>query len=257
MPKMPYTPRGPVLPRPVLPAERSVLDKMVEYLVGDGPSNRFALICRRCNRHNGMALKEEFEFLSYHCAYCQFHNPAKRTRPSAPRLPESNPPSARESEAESETDSSPSSTRPTKSGEAVAAAIEAAATESAPGRPSLDSTAEEAEDEMHEEAESDDSGGAKGGEGKEVEDVDGGPQGRGENSEVGDDPCQQGDSDVTTDPSRSGAEPDVDVPQNVTDDGIDDDSRMTEAASHLEEGKSDEADELQTYAEPMDFENQL
>ena len=69
--------RPPVLPRPVLPSDRGVLDKLAEYLVGAGPSNRYALICRRCHRHNGMALKEEFEYLAFHCAYCQFLNPAK------------------------------------------------------------------------------------------------------------------------------------------------------------------------------------
>lgn len=51
------------MPRPVLPRERSVLDRFVDYIVGDGPSNRYALICRQCQSHNGMALKEEFEFI--------------------------------------------------------------------------------------------------------------------------------------------------------------------------------------------------
>jgi len=51
-----------------------------------------------------MALKEEFEFLAFHCAYCQFLNPSKRKRPSAPRLPESNPASGRDSDAGSESD---------------------------------------------------------------------------------------------------------------------------------------------------------
>ena len=56
-------PPGPPLPRPVLPRERGYMDKVVEYLVGDGPSNRFALICKQCQSHNGMALREEFEFI--------------------------------------------------------------------------------------------------------------------------------------------------------------------------------------------------
>jgi hypothetical protein len=51
------------MPRPILPRDRSYLDKLVEYLVGDGPSNRYALICKQCGSHNGMALKEEFEYL--------------------------------------------------------------------------------------------------------------------------------------------------------------------------------------------------
>ncbi|XP_028837686.1 endoplasmic reticulum junction formation protein lunapark-B isoform X2 [Denticeps clupeoides] len=81
-------PPGPQLPRPILPRERSSVDRVIEYLVGDGPQNRYALICQQCFSHNGMALKEEFEFVAYRCAYCYFLNPARKTRPQAPRLPE-------------------------------------------------------------------------------------------------------------------------------------------------------------------------
>ena len=55
------------MPRPVLPRERGVVDRFIEYLIGDGPSNRFALVCRRCESHNGMALKEEFPYLGEQC----------------------------------------------------------------------------------------------------------------------------------------------------------------------------------------------
>lgn len=78
---------GPPLPRPVLPRERGYMDKVVEYLVGDGPSNRFALICKQCQSHNGMALREEFEYIAYRCCYCFYWNPARKQRPTAPRLP--------------------------------------------------------------------------------------------------------------------------------------------------------------------------
>lgn len=81
-------PPGPPLARPILPRERGTVDRVVEYLVGDGPQNRYALICKQCFSHNGMALKEEFEYLAFRCAYCYFLNPARRTRPQAPRLPE-------------------------------------------------------------------------------------------------------------------------------------------------------------------------
>ncbi|KAF7992455.1 hypothetical protein HCN44_001780 [Aphidius gifuensis] len=67
------SPRSP-LPRPILSQQRSYLDRLVEYLVGDGPSNRYALICQQCDSHNGMALKEEFEFF------------ARKQKPSAPKL---------------------------------------------------------------------------------------------------------------------------------------------------------------------------
>ncbi|CAD6201773.1 GSCOCG00002768001-RA-CDS [Cotesia congregata] len=74
------------LPRPILPKQRSYLDRLVEYLVGDGPSNRYALICRQCDSHNGMALKEEFEYFGFRCCYCQYWNPARKQKPSAPKL---------------------------------------------------------------------------------------------------------------------------------------------------------------------------
>ncbi|XP_034154576.2 endoplasmic reticulum junction formation protein lunapark-B isoform X1 [Pangasianodon hypophthalmus] len=83
-------PPGPPMARPILPRERSAVDRVIEYLVGDGPQNRYALICQQCFSHNGMALKEEFEYLAFRCAYCYFMNPARKTRPQAPRLPEFN-----------------------------------------------------------------------------------------------------------------------------------------------------------------------
>ncbi|KAG8432477.1 hypothetical protein GDO86_016934 [Hymenochirus boettgeri] len=81
-------PPGPPLARPILPRERSSLNRVIEYLVGDGPQNRYALICQQCFSHNGMALKEEFEYVAFRCAYCYFLNPARKTRPQAPRLQE-------------------------------------------------------------------------------------------------------------------------------------------------------------------------
>uniref|UniRef100_A0A673MC59 Endoplasmic reticulum junction formation protein lunapark n=1 Tax=Sinocyclocheilus rhinocerous TaxID=307959 RepID=A0A673MC59_9TELE len=87
-PAMGMHPPGPPLARPVLPRERGAMDRVIEYLVGDGPQNRYALICQQCLSHNGMALKEEFEYIAFRCAYCYFLNPARKTRPQAPRLPE-------------------------------------------------------------------------------------------------------------------------------------------------------------------------
>ncbi|XP_031735331.1 endoplasmic reticulum junction formation protein lunapark-B isoform X1 [Anarrhichthys ocellatus] len=81
-------PPGPPLARPILSKDRGAVDRVIEYLVGDGPQNRYALVCQQCFSHNGMALKEEFEYLAFRCAYCYFLNPARKTRPQAPRLPE-------------------------------------------------------------------------------------------------------------------------------------------------------------------------
>ncbi|XP_072435271.1 endoplasmic reticulum junction formation protein lunapark-like isoform X2 [Chiloscyllium punctatum] len=63
MPGMGLHPPGPPLARPILPRDRGAVDRIIEYLVGDGPQNRYALICQQCFSHNGMALKEEFEYV--------------------------------------------------------------------------------------------------------------------------------------------------------------------------------------------------
>ena len=62
---------GPQLPRPIPPRDRGTMDKLLEYLVGDGPENRYALICAVCSSHNGMALKEEFEYICKFYTYSQ------------------------------------------------------------------------------------------------------------------------------------------------------------------------------------------
>ncbi|XP_041057390.1 endoplasmic reticulum junction formation protein lunapark-B [Carcharodon carcharias] len=90
MPGIGLHPPGPPLARPILPRDRGAVDRVIEYLVGDGPQNRYALICQQCFSHNGMALKEEFEYVAFRCAYCFFLNPARKTRPQAPRLPDYN-----------------------------------------------------------------------------------------------------------------------------------------------------------------------
>ncbi|KAM3955961.1 zinc-ribbon metal-binding protein lunapark isoform 2-T2 [Aphomia sociella] len=78
--------RSDQLPRPLLDKNRSALDKVVDYLLKDGPNHRMALICSECSSHNGMAMVEEFDYVSYICAYCGKLNPARKQRPAAPLL---------------------------------------------------------------------------------------------------------------------------------------------------------------------------
>jgi hypothetical protein len=41
-------------PYPIIDSsQKSVVDKMVDYIIGDGPANRFAMICQQCFKHNG------------------------------------------------------------------------------------------------------------------------------------------------------------------------------------------------------------
>ncbi|XP_032525346.2 endoplasmic reticulum junction formation protein lunapark-B [Danaus plexippus] len=78
--------RSDQLPRPIPPRNPTLFDKVVDYLLKDGPEHRMALICSRCSSHNGMALIEEFDFFSYKCAYCGNMNLARKQRPIAPPL---------------------------------------------------------------------------------------------------------------------------------------------------------------------------
>lgn len=55
---------GPLsIARPIPPRDRTKMDRVLEYLLGDGPQHKYALICQKCASHNGMALKEEFEYI--------------------------------------------------------------------------------------------------------------------------------------------------------------------------------------------------
>lgn len=81
-------PMRPRTPFPIMNHQnKGVLEKMVDYIIGDGPQSRFAMICKQCFSHNGMALEEEYEYMTFRCAYCNFLNPSKKSRPVGPKLP--------------------------------------------------------------------------------------------------------------------------------------------------------------------------
>jgi len=69
------------LPRSILPPQRTFWGAILDVIVGDGPSKRYALICKSCHSHNGMALEEEFEYLSFRCAYCNYFNSSHKQKP--------------------------------------------------------------------------------------------------------------------------------------------------------------------------------
>lgn len=54
-------------------AHRSTLDKLIDYILTDGPNNRYALICGRCYTHNGLVLEEDIGVL-YQCRVCGYLN---------------------------------------------------------------------------------------------------------------------------------------------------------------------------------------
>ena len=69
------THRAPI--RPFVEESRTPIDRVLDLVMGESINNRYALICANCRSHNGMALREEFETISYYCFRCNFFNPSK------------------------------------------------------------------------------------------------------------------------------------------------------------------------------------
>ena len=54
--------------RPVFtPQPRSIVDKLIDYVSGEGPGQKYALICVGCHCHVGLATPEEFPFIRAFC----------------------------------------------------------------------------------------------------------------------------------------------------------------------------------------------
>lgn len=88
---LPMTSAAPIVQRrtpfPVIDeGSRSAVDRILDFILGDGPQNRVGMICKHCHRHNGMLPLGEYEFTTFHCAFCDTLNPARKARPVAPRL---------------------------------------------------------------------------------------------------------------------------------------------------------------------------
>ncbi|CAN6235664.1 unnamed protein product [Urochloa humidicola] len=53
--------------------------KIAALLVGEDPSQSYALICGSCHTHNGLARKEEFPHVTYYCPYCHALNMSNKS----------------------------------------------------------------------------------------------------------------------------------------------------------------------------------
>jgi len=62
--------------RPFIVQGTSPIDRVLDYVMGESMTNRYALICSNCRSHNGMALREEFEQIAYFCFKCSAYNPS-------------------------------------------------------------------------------------------------------------------------------------------------------------------------------------
>ncbi|MCD7466010.1 hypothetical protein HAX54_002323 [Datura stramonium] len=54
------------------------LARIAALLVGEDPTQSYALICGNCHRHNGLARKEEFPYTTYYCPHCNALNRPKQ-----------------------------------------------------------------------------------------------------------------------------------------------------------------------------------
>ncbi|XP_024979299.1 uncharacterized protein At2g24330-like [Cynara cardunculus var. scolymus] len=53
--------------------------RLAALLVGDDPSQSYALICGNCHSHNGLARKEDYPFISYYCPHCHSLNRPRKS----------------------------------------------------------------------------------------------------------------------------------------------------------------------------------
>ncbi|XP_068637088.1 uncharacterized protein At2g24330-like [Aristolochia californica] len=50
------------------------LARLAAMLVGEDPTQCFALVCGNCHMHNGLARKEDFAYITYYCPHCNALN---------------------------------------------------------------------------------------------------------------------------------------------------------------------------------------
>jgi endoplasmic reticulum junction formation protein lunapark len=60
----------PFVPRTPIRGQQSLLDRLTEWLIGDGPGKRRALHCQYCWAHNGLAPADQAESLRWKCGNC-------------------------------------------------------------------------------------------------------------------------------------------------------------------------------------------
>ncbi|XP_076958606.1 uncharacterized protein LOC143634397 [Bidens hawaiensis] len=58
--------------------------RIAALLVGEDPTQSYALICGNCHMHNGLARKEEFPFTTYYCLHCNVLNKPKNLDKMSP-----------------------------------------------------------------------------------------------------------------------------------------------------------------------------
>ncbi|KAH7422514.1 hypothetical protein KP509_12G011200 [Ceratopteris richardii] len=54
------------------------LARLAAMLVGEDPTQCYALICKNCHMHNGLARKEDFQYIAYYCRHCHCLNQSRQ-----------------------------------------------------------------------------------------------------------------------------------------------------------------------------------
>ncbi|XP_022732613.1 uncharacterized protein At2g24330-like [Durio zibethinus] len=69
------------------------LARIAALLVGEDPTQSYALICGNCHMHNGLARKEDFPYITYYCPHCRALNRPNQSEEhvSGSSLPSMNP----------------------------------------------------------------------------------------------------------------------------------------------------------------------
>ncbi|CAA7410644.1 unnamed protein product [Spirodela intermedia] len=60
------------------------LARIAAMLVGEDPAQSYALICGNCRRHNGLARKEDFPYITYFCPHCHALNRPRQAEEQEP-----------------------------------------------------------------------------------------------------------------------------------------------------------------------------
>lgn len=65
-------------PQSSTPQDGGWIARIAALLVGEDPTQSYALICGNCHMHNGLARKEDFPFITYYCPHCHALNKPKQ-----------------------------------------------------------------------------------------------------------------------------------------------------------------------------------
>nr|XP_010907838.3 uncharacterized protein At2g24330 [Elaeis guineensis] len=61
------------------PSNGGWIARIAALLVGEDPSQSYALICGNCHMHNGLARKEDFPHITYYCPHCDALNTSQQS----------------------------------------------------------------------------------------------------------------------------------------------------------------------------------